>query len=158
MVYLACEQAALTQNSQWNKHFTPPSPFPRQPISACLLCLYEKYFIFRTGLSNFELFLYTFHRIFSPHLFTKFVLCWPRIYRIYIIKLKDFLDFLVMNFIQHCFICRPSALLHLPPLGFHCVGGCWIKARATYLLICLSILLLYTPHLFSKSVLLCWLF
>jgi hypothetical protein len=107
MVYLAYEQAALTQNSQWNKHFTPPSPFPRQPISACLLCLYEKCFIFRTGLSNLELFLYTFHRIFPPHLSTKFFLCWPYIYRVF--KQKDFFGFF-------CNVSY-STLLHLPHLS-----------------------------------------
>jgi hypothetical protein len=26
---------------------------------------------------------------------------------------------------QHCYVLY-STLLHLPPLRFHCVGGCWI--------------------------------
>ncbi len=34
---------------------------------------------------------------------------------------EEFLGNSFLNFIQHCFICRP--------LRFHCVGGCWDRTR-----------------------------
>ncbi len=30
-----------------------------------------------------------------------------------------------MNFYVHLYVQHNSRLLHLPPLRFHCVGGCW---------------------------------
>ncbi len=35
---------------------------------------------------------------------------------------EEFYGNFFLNFIQHCFICRP-------PPRFHCVGGCWDRTR-----------------------------
>ncbi len=151
MVYLAYEQAALTQKSQWNKHFTPPSPLPRQPISACLLCLYEKCYNFQDCPLQFSTFASHFLSYFSTSPLYLIIPLLASHLPVLLFKQKDFFFFILFGFFY-------STLLYLPPLRFHCVGGCWDRTQDyVHIYWFVSILLLYTPHLFSKSYLLTFL-
>ncbi len=53
--------------------------------------------------------------------------CWIRIRTLKVSYQGDFLNFFL--YVLY------STLLHLPPLRFHCVGGCWDRTIVTFILI-----------------------